>query len=346
MVETPGNSKERYERAEAYIKQRLDEVHDKMKIVDDKNHLIWEVSLKEIFAEWMNYLVKSNYKSNDKNNLLNQRFTFVLRRNTDAITDLIKWFFEAKRRYGRDRERWEEWNRQALCKNYCAKYQRYNDEDILHRFFYSYSAAERRIRTNVKEGKLLANTSDSLFNTLQIIKDEDQKKAEEKKRKLEERQRKELEKQHKKEEKELEKAKKAQLKAMKEAEKDTKTTKHQALSSYNTEVHDTKELNSIDEGAANHYWWNDDNIIDDNWDIVPNIEKLNQHHNEDSTEEITYSEGLEDNIYSEKPEDNSHSKISTPKRIKTIKVNPNDLQLFDEDWNPTIEALIEPNNEK
>ena len=76
------------------------------------------------------------------------------------------------------------------------------------------------------------------------------KKEEEKKKKTEERARKELERQKRKEEREKKEEEKEREKAMEES---------------------VDEISDIrDEWAENHYGWDDDNVVNDDWDVVPN----------------------------------------------------------------------------
>lgn len=202
------NPSERLERTEAYLKQRLSNYKSIMPVKG------WGgATLLEIYWEWMDYLVKENLKK--RSDLLQRWKKFLLERNTDAIADLIIGFFEAKRRYGRDMERGEDrrdWF--SLCSNYCKKNWWHDDEKLLHSFFSSYSWAERRIYHKIEKGKVLADTSKSLLQTMELTKAEMVKKEEEKKRKAEEKKR-------RKEEKEKEKtAKKA-----KKPKADIKVTK-------------------------------------------------------------------------------------------------------------------------
>jgi hypothetical protein len=162
----------------------------------------------------MDYLVKENLKK--RSDLLKKWQNFLLERNTDAIADLLIGFFEAKRRYGRDLERGEDkrdWF--ALCKNYCKKNGWREDEDLLHSLFSSYSGAERRIYRKVEKGKILADTSNSLLQTIALTKAEMVKKEEEKKKKAEEKLKKEEEKKKRKEER----ARKAEENRSKKAQK-------------------------------------------------------------------------------------------------------------------------------
>ena len=119
----------------------------------------------------MDYLVKENLK--DRSDLIKKWKNFLLERNTDAIADLLIGFFEAKRRYGRDKERGEDkrdWF--ALCRNYCKKNGWNEDEKFVHSLFSSYSAAERRIYKKVETGKVLADTTNSLLQTIALTKAE------------------------------------------------------------------------------------------------------------------------------------------------------------------------------
>ena len=149
----------------------------------------------------MDYLVKENLKK--RSDLLKKWQRFLLERNTDAVADLLIGFFEAKRRYGRDMERGEDkrdWF--TLCNNYCKKNGWYEDEDLLHSLFSSYSGAERRISRKIEEGKVLADTSKSILEIMDLTQAEMNRKEEERKRKTEERLAKQAEKQKRKEERE------------------------------------------------------------------------------------------------------------------------------------------------
>ena len=136
-------------------------------------------------------------------------------RNTDIVADVVKAFFAAKRRYGRDLERWEvKWEWFALCDNYCKRYG-HNDDNLIKSLFSSYSWAERRIYNKIVEGKVLADTSKSLFEIMKTTKEDMLKKEMEKKRKEEEKKREEAEKEQRK----AERARKAEEKKKQEEEK-------------------------------------------------------------------------------------------------------------------------------
>ena len=212
------NPSERLERTEAYLKQRLSNYKNIMPVKG------WGgATLLEIYWEWMDYLVKENLKK--RSDLLQRWQRFLLERNTDAIADLIIGFFEAKRRYGRDMERGEDrrdWF--SLCSNYCKKNWWRNDENLLHSFFSSYSWAERRIYHKIEEGKVLADTSKSLLQTMELTKAEMIKKEEEKKRKAEEKLKKAEEKKKRAEEREKRKEEKAKEKTEKKVKKPNVTS--------------------------------------------------------------------------------------------------------------------------
>lgn len=242
--------RDRFERLEAYLKKRLSEYKEVMPVKWGK-----EVTLLEIYGEWMDYLVKESLKK--KTDLLQKWQRFLFERNTDAIADLLIGFFEAKRRYGRDLERWEDrrdWF--ALCKNYCKKYWWYNDESLLHSFFSSYSWAERRIYNKVERGQFLADTSKSLFQTIALTKEEMIKAEEEKKRKAEEKARKEKEKQKRKEER----AKKAEIKKQQEEEKRRRREEERVRKAEEAKLKGSKKSNKAEAVAYN----TEDEDTDDN----------------------------------------------------------------------------------
>ena len=235
------NYEERLERAENWVKNGLWKVEQTMRVEDWKGNR-QSVTLLQIYGEWMDYLVKNNFNKKE-DNLLKKWQNFLLERNSDAIVALLTSFFEAKRRYWRDQQRWEDkrdWC--ALCKNYYKKWWWQSDEDLIISFFSSYSAAERRIRTNVKKGKMLSDTSKSLLQTIALTKAEMIKKEEEKKRKAEEKARKEEEKKKRIEER----AKKAEEKKLKKAQKQT-AKKEKTINNEieeNLENEDDKEVDS------------------------------------------------------------------------------------------------------
>ena len=238
------NPSERLERTEAYLKQRLSGYKSTMPVKGCD-----AVTLLEIYWEWMDYLVKESLKK--RSNLLKKWQKFLLERNTDAVADLLIGFFEAKRRYGRDIERGEDkrdWF--TLCSNYCKKNGWYEDENLLHSLFSSYSGAERRIYRKVEWGKMLADTSKSILQTMALTKSEMIKKEEEKKKKAEEKAMKELEKQRRKAEREKRKEEKEIQKAKEESIDEVPVTR--------------------DEWAENHYGWDDENIMNDDGDVVLN----------------------------------------------------------------------------
>jgi len=265
---------ERFEKIEEHLKERLKEVQERM-LVKDWNWGWKQISLLEIYGEWMNYLVKNNINNKNPENLLNQWYKFLLQRNTDHVADLLTGFFEAKRRYGRDEERWEhQWDWFALCKNYCERWWWHSDEDLVYRFFSSYSGAERRIRTKIDTGKVLVKTSDSLLETMRLTREEIAKKEEEKKRRKEEKKRKDEEKQRKKEERarnaEENKLKKVQNKKSKKIE--ARDAIEQKLDEENFDEIDDEE--EIDEWAVNHYGGNDRDIMNEDGDVVPNPDQM------------------------------------------------------------------------
>lgn len=203
---------DRFERIEAHLKRRLSNYKEVIPVKWWK-----EISLLEVYWEWMDYLVKQKLKG--KGDILQKWQRFLRERNTDHVADLLIGFFEAKRRYGRDQERWEDqWSWFALCKQYCQKWGWHNDEDLLHVFFSSYSWAERRIYNKVEAGKVLADTSKSLLDVMKAAKDDMLKKEMKKKEKEEEKKRMEEEKQRRKEER----ARKAELRKKEEEEKKRK----------------------------------------------------------------------------------------------------------------------------
>ena len=257
---------ERLERAEAYLKQRLSDYKEIMPVKWWK-----EVTLLEIYWEWMNYLVKEKIKG--RSDLLLKWQRFLLERNTDAIADLLIGFFEAKRRYGRDLGRNEDrWDWFALCRNYCRKNGWYNDEDLLHSFFSSYSGAERRIYKKAEEGKVLADTSKSILQIMELTQSEMIKKEEEKKRKAEEKKLKEEEKQRRKEER----AKKAEEKKLKKEQRNKPKKIEPVTDDIENNVekeNDEEEIheeNAVDEWAVNHYGGNDRDIVNEDGDVIPN----------------------------------------------------------------------------
>ena len=238
------NPSERLERTETYLKQRLSGYKSTMPVKGCDG-----VTLLEIYWEWMDYLVKENLKK--RSELLKKWQKFLLERNTDAVADLLIGFFEAKRRYGRDIERGEDkrdWF--TLCSNYCKKNGWHEDENLLHSLFSSYSWAERRIYRKVEWGKMLADTSKSILQTMALTKAEMIKKEEEKKKKAEEKAMKELEKQRRKAEREKRKEEKEIQKAKEESIDKIPVTR--------------------DEWAENHYGWDDKNIVNDEGDVVLN----------------------------------------------------------------------------
>lgn len=266
---------ERFERTEGYLKKRLNEVNECM-LVKDWNWEWKQITLLEIYGEWMNYLVKQNINNKQPDNLLNLWYQFLLQRNTDHVADLLMGFFEAKRRYGRDQERKEhkrDWF--ALCKNYCEKWGWHSDEDLVYRFFSSYSGAERRIRNKIETGKVLVKTSDSLLKTMQLTRAEMIKKEEEKKKKAEEKKLKQEEKQRRKEER----AKKAGEKKLKKEQKN-KSKKVESIADdieKNVEVENVEEEieeKVVDEWAVNHYGGNDRDIVNEDGDVIPNPDQM------------------------------------------------------------------------
>lgn len=220
-IETSSNRREeenkQLEKIEKNLKAKLGEQADTMHVKG------WgEATLLEIYSEWMDYLVKEYLKWR-KQILLNWR-NFLLMRNTDIVADIVKAFFAAKRRYGRDLERWEiKWEWFALCDNYSMRY-RHNDEDLIISFFSSYSWAERRIYNKIVEGKVLADTSKSLLEVMRSTEEEMLKKEADKKRREEEKRIAEAEKQQRKEER----AKKAEEKKRLEEEKKRKREEKKA----------------------------------------------------------------------------------------------------------------------
>ena len=354
---------ERYIEDEKEIKKKLDEIvanrENELKELKDwtRNEntpdnrvdykiTVWNkyASLTDIYAERMAFLVKKNYEWKDPNHLINKRYDFVLNHDNNAIADLIKWFFEAKRRYTRDKTNNEPQEWFSLCRIYCDKYKRQEPETIVHSFFSSYSAAEERICKKMKGWTVLVNTSDSIFDVLQVVKAEAEKKQQEKAEKLAEKERlraeKLAEKERKKAERERLKTKKS-IKTEKIAEdtceekiKDTNignTIKETISYIKNDDIND----DIIDEWALNHYGWNDYNIVNEDWDVVPNEPKLNTF--------TDTSIATDDSFTTTAKQKNRHSTVPTPQRTKKIKEAPNNLKLFDDDWNPTKEALANDN---
>ena len=247
---------ERFERTEAYLKQRLSDYKDTMPVK------WWQsVSLLAIYWEWMDYLVKEDLKK--KSDLLKKWQRFLMERNTDAIADLLIGFFEAKRRYGRDKERGEDkrdWF--TLCKNYCKKNGWNSDEDLLHSLFSSYSWAERRAYRKVQKREMIADSSRSILETLAFAESEMAKKEEEKERKAIERKEKEAEKQRRKEERQRIQEEKKKQKAEKRNSK-----------AQDEDIDETPKF--VDEWAMNHYRGDDRDIEDENGDIIPNPKYVN-----------------------------------------------------------------------
>ncbi len=266
---------ERLEKAESWLKTRLWEEKQTMRV--DDGHGNWKsVTLLEIYAEWMDYLVKNNFDKKE-DNLLKKWKNFLLERNTDAIADLLVGFFEAKRRYGRDQERNEDkrsWF--ALCKNYCEKWWWDSDENLLLQFFSSYSAAERRVRGKMKEGKILWDASLSLLESLSLAKEEKIKKEEEKKRKAEEKLKKAEEKKKRAEEREKRKEEKAKEKN----EKKVKKSNVDGIKINNSDVIESSDWDEEDKEVDPDYpkapeWWSGpidpgfswpSQVVSDDWD--------------------------------------------------------------------------------
>ena len=351
---------ERYIEDEKEIKKKLDETvanrENELKELKDwtRNEntpdnrvdykiTVWNkyASLTDIYAERMAFLVKKNYEWKDPNHLINKRYDFVLNHDNNAIADLIKWFFEAKRRYTRDKTNNEPQEWFSLCRIYCDKYKRQEPETIVHSFFSSYSAAEERICKKMKGWTVLVNTSDSIFDVLQVVKAEAEKKQQEKAEKLAEKERliaeKLAEKERKKAERERLRAEKLAEKERKKAERERlkagKTTKAKKITE-GTSKEDIENDNIIDEWALNHYGWNDYNIVNEEWDVVPNEPKLSFPDTSIATD---------DSFTTTAKQKNRHSTVPTPQRTKKIKEDPNNLKLFDDDWNPTKEALTNDN---
>ena len=278
------NLSERFERYEAYLKQRLSDYKETMPVK------WWQgVTLLAIYWEWMDYLVKENLKK--KSDLLKRWQRFLMERNTDAIADLLIGFFEAKRRYGRDKERGEDkrdWF--TLCKNYCKK-NGWNDDELLYSLFSSYSWAERRAYRKVEKGMMLADSSRSILETLDFVKSEMAKKEEEKERKAIERKEKEAEKQRRKEER----LRIKEEKQRKEAEKHNK-----AQDEY---IEETSKI--VDEWAMNHYRGDDRDIEDENGDIIPNPKYVN---NVDEDSIASNPEAEDDNFDWKESENKKRSK--------------------------------------
>lgn len=247
-IESPS---ERLERTEAYLKKRLSNYNSIMPVK------WWNVAtLLAIYWEWMSYLVKENLKG--RSDLIEKWKKFLLERNTDAIADLLIGFFEAKRRYGRDMERGEDkrdWF--SLCSNYCKKNWWYNDENLLHIFFSSYSWAERRIYKKIETGKVLSDVSKSILQTMALTKSEMIKKEEEKKKKAEEK----LKKAEEKKKRAGKKKKKTEEKKKRTEEKEIQKSKEESID---------KIPVVRDEWAENHYGWDDENIMNEEWDVVFN----------------------------------------------------------------------------
>ena len=247
---------QRFERIEAYLKQRLHEYNQVMPLKG------WEwVTLLEIYWEWMDYLVKENVKGNS--NFLLKWESFLMQRNTDAIVDLLIGFFEAKRRYWRDQERWEhKRNWFALCKNDCAKWWWNSDEDLLYSFFSSYSAAERRIYKKAEAGEVLADTSKSLLQIMALNRDEIAKKQEEKKRKAEEKMKKEEEKRKRKEKREK-RAEENKLKKLKKK----KSKKEELIEKKSEEILEDNEKEVDPDYPKAPEWWSGPTDSRFNWPI-------------------------------------------------------------------------------
>lgn len=246
-IESPS---ERLERTEAYLKQRLSDYKSIMPVK------WWNgATLLDIYWEWMNYLVKENLKK--RSDLIEKWQKFLLERNTDAIADLLIGFFEAKRRYGRDMERGEDkrdWF--SLCSNYCKKNGWYDDENLLHIFFSSYSWAERRIYKKIEKGKVLADTSKSILQTMALTKAEMIKKEEEKKKKAEEKLKKAEEKKKRAEEREKKKEEKAKGKTEKKSRK-SNVDSVKSNDSDETEISDwNKDEKEVDlDYPESPEWW-------------------------------------------------------------------------------------------
>lgn len=282
---------ERLERNEAYLKQRLSDYKSTMPVKG------WnEVTLLEIYWEWMDYLVKENLKQ--KSDLLIKWQDFLLQRDTDDVANLLIGFFEAKRRYGRDKERGEDkWDWFTLCDNYTKKSGWNESEDLLKSLFSSYSWAERRIYRKVERGEMLTDVSKSVLQTINLTKAEMTRKEEERRRKAEEKLAKQAEKQKRKEERGKKKEEKEKQKV---AEKNAEEIP-----------------NPIDEWAENHYWGNDRDVIDENGDVIPNPKHV-----------YKVEEGITSNSEDENFDDKETENKRTSKKKKSV---PQQLEFpFDE----------------
>lgn len=160
----------RLEKAETQLKQKLRDFYEYMPVYTDNNDRL-NVTLLQIYDEWMNFLVKKSAKNN-QDDLLNQWKTLLVTYSPNTLAELLIQLFNAKRNY-------QSWNQNGNYKQASAEEAKrisenlriYND-DLVNRLLSSYSGAEKRIRKNIKEWKLLSDVSKSLVELLSLAKDE------------------------------------------------------------------------------------------------------------------------------------------------------------------------------
>ena len=123
-------------------------------------------TLLQIYSEWMDYLV-SNHRKANSGNLLDEWKNLLVTYNVNVPIKLLMEFFYAKRNY-RAWQTSDNYRQDAyrMCQRICEKIGLYGEDDLVNRLFSSYSAAEKRVRKKVKEGKVLSVTSKSLLDSL------------------------------------------------------------------------------------------------------------------------------------------------------------------------------------
>lgn len=87
----------RLEKAESQLKQKLRDFHEYMPVYTDNNDRL-NITLLQIYDEWMDFLVKKSAKNN-QDDLLNQWKSLLVTYNPNTLAELIIQLFNTKRNY-------------------------------------------------------------------------------------------------------------------------------------------------------------------------------------------------------------------------------------------------------
>lgn len=161
---------ERLEKAESQLKQKLGDFHEYMPVRTNDNDRL-NVTLLQIYGEWMDFLAKKSTKNN-QDELLNQWKTLLVTYSPNTIAELVIQLFKTKRNYQNWKSEGEYKQASAEESKRISENLRIYDDDLVNRLLSSYSGAEKRVRKKIKEWKVLSDTSTSLVELLALAKDE------------------------------------------------------------------------------------------------------------------------------------------------------------------------------